>query len=269
MSRRAQSTSTRCRPRYQPQLLHTVCGSRDAPQLGHRECAGGSSRMFADLRERVAERLILRFGTAIRGLLADLEVERPQGRPTWVEFFGCAAARRDVAVDAARWAEARAVGTAQRRGRQLKEQRVAQEWFEVDDVDIELVRLTSQWVWLEQLVDVDVELTLDRSKTPTARSLPACVHGAADDDAVRDPHEGAVDLDRSSAGDLGAGVAQLRQRRRDRKLPRRAGPLEQVGDGNAEGCCGDHGSALGFGLRDRPRRAGDDARECTAEVPGT
>jgi len=45
-------------------LLHTVCGSRDAPQFGHSECAGAAIRMFADLRERVAERLILRFGTA-------------------------------------------------------------------------------------------------------------------------------------------------------------------------------------------------------------
>jgi hypothetical protein len=56
-----------CRPRYQPQLLHTVCGSRDAPQFGHSEWAEGVRRMFADLRERVAERLIFRFGTAIVG----------------------------------------------------------------------------------------------------------------------------------------------------------------------------------------------------------
>jgi hypothetical protein len=48
-------------------LLHTVCGSRDAPQLAQSECAGGARRMFADLRERVADRLILRFGTAIVG----------------------------------------------------------------------------------------------------------------------------------------------------------------------------------------------------------
>jgi hypothetical protein len=46
-------------------LLQTVWGSRDAPQLGQRECDGRASRMFADLRERVAERLIFRFGTAI------------------------------------------------------------------------------------------------------------------------------------------------------------------------------------------------------------
>jgi hypothetical protein len=46
-------------------LLHTVCGSLDAPQFGQSECGGGASRMFADLRERVAERLILRLGTAM------------------------------------------------------------------------------------------------------------------------------------------------------------------------------------------------------------
>ena len=46
-------------------LPHTVWGRRDAPQFGHSECAGGASFMFADLRERVAERLILRFGTAM------------------------------------------------------------------------------------------------------------------------------------------------------------------------------------------------------------
>ncbi len=58
-------TSRTWRPRYQPQFPHTRCGRRDAPQFGHSECAGGASRMFADLRERVAERLILRFGTAM------------------------------------------------------------------------------------------------------------------------------------------------------------------------------------------------------------
>src|SRR5262249_16551888 len=114
-------------------------------------------------------------------LLAGLEGERPQGRPTWGEFFGFAVAPRRVSGDAARWAQARAVGTAQRRGRQLQEQRVAQEWFEVDDVDIELVRLARQRVRLEQLVDVDVEVTFDGSKAPAARSLPARMHGAADD----------------------------------------------------------------------------------------
>jgi hypothetical protein len=46
-------------------LLHTVCGSRDAPQFGHSECGAGARRMFADFRERVAERLIFRFGTAM------------------------------------------------------------------------------------------------------------------------------------------------------------------------------------------------------------
>ncbi len=59
------STSRTWRPRYQPQLPQTRWGSRDAPQFGHSECAGGARRMFADLRERVAERLILRFGTAM------------------------------------------------------------------------------------------------------------------------------------------------------------------------------------------------------------
>jgi hypothetical protein len=59
------STSMTCRPRYQPQLAHTVCGNREAPQLGHSECDGRARRMFADLRERVLERLIFRFGTAI------------------------------------------------------------------------------------------------------------------------------------------------------------------------------------------------------------
>jgi hypothetical protein len=37
--------------------------------LGHNECALGTNRMLADLRERVDERLILRFGTAIAALL--------------------------------------------------------------------------------------------------------------------------------------------------------------------------------------------------------
>ena len=43
----------------------------EAPQLGHNECALGTSLMLADLRERVDERLILRFGTAIAALLVE------------------------------------------------------------------------------------------------------------------------------------------------------------------------------------------------------
>src|ERR1700730_14442781 len=111
------STSRTCRPRYQPQLLHTVCGSRDAPQFGHSEWGGVLSRMFADLRERVAERLILRFGTAMDWLLGDLEVERPQGRPPGVEFFGSAVARGFVSIDTALRTQARAVLAAERCGR--------------------------------------------------------------------------------------------------------------------------------------------------------
>ena len=52
-------------------MLHTVCGSFETPQLGHSECALGMSLMLADLRERVEDRLVLRFGTAIAALLSD------------------------------------------------------------------------------------------------------------------------------------------------------------------------------------------------------
>jgi hypothetical protein len=34
-------------------------------QFGHNEFAGGASFMFDDIRDRVAERLVLRFGTAM------------------------------------------------------------------------------------------------------------------------------------------------------------------------------------------------------------
>src|SRR5438270_9478227 len=162
------STSRTCRPLYQPQLLHTVCGSRDAPQFGHSECGGVLSRMFADLRERVAERLILRFGTAMDWLLGDLEVERPQGRPPGVEFLGAAFAGGGVSIDAALRAEAGAVLAAQGPGRQLEQQRVAHERLEVDHVVVEEVCLPGERMVLEQLVDVHGDVTLDGGEAPAA-----------------------------------------------------------------------------------------------------
>src|SRR5207342_980531 len=154
-----------------------------APQFGHSECAGGASRMFADLRERVAERLVLRLGTANGWLLADLEVERPQGRPPGVGLDAAAVARRDVAVGAAARAQPGAVGSAQRRGRQLQEQRVAHEGFEVDHVDVEQIGLARERVRLEQLVDMDRDLARDRGQAAAAGRVPAGAYLAAYDDA--------------------------------------------------------------------------------------
>jgi hypothetical protein len=62
---RAQATSMACRPLYQPQFGHTTCGCFTVWQFGHTERAGGSSRRFADRREWVFARGVLRLGTAI------------------------------------------------------------------------------------------------------------------------------------------------------------------------------------------------------------
>ncbi len=209
------------RPRYQPQLLHTVCGSRDAPQFGHNECAGATSRMFADLRERVAERLVFRLGTAIDGLLGDLQVERPQGRPTGVEFNAAALAGREVPVDAAVGTQAGTIDPAQRSGRKVEQQRVADQRFEVDDVVVELVGLTCQRVPFVQLVDVHADQTVDRREAAAARGVPGGSDRAPDDDALGDALERDVDVDRgTSAGTSAPGPASSASGARDVFGPR-------------------------------------------------
>ncbi len=87
--------------------------------------------MFADLRERVAERLILRFGTAMdsqllvnvireiervdrNGVIEGSEIERAQGVPARIGFRIGAVAARLVVVDPAARAEALAVRSAER-----------------------------------------------------------------------------------------------------------------------------------------------------------
>jgi hypothetical protein len=50
-------------------LEHTVCGNRDAPQFAHSECAGAVSFRFAARRERVRDRVNLRFGTGMAEVL--------------------------------------------------------------------------------------------------------------------------------------------------------------------------------------------------------
>jgi hypothetical protein len=50
-------------------LEHTVCGRRDAPQFAQSECAGVASLRFAERRERVRDRVSLRFGTGMAVVL--------------------------------------------------------------------------------------------------------------------------------------------------------------------------------------------------------
>src|SRR3954452_2047595 len=70
-------------------------------------------RRFARTSRR-ATHLALRDGHD--GAPRDLEVERPQGRPPGVEFFGAAVARRVVAVGPALGTQPGAVLAAERRG---------------------------------------------------------------------------------------------------------------------------------------------------------
>ena len=100
--------------------------------------------MFADLRERVADRLIFRFGTAI-ATAPDLEIERPQGRPSGIEFGGAAFARGRVAIDAAAWAQPGAVVLAQRRVGKVEEYVLTHHRGQIDLVARDLDRVLVLW----------------------------------------------------------------------------------------------------------------------------
>lgn len=54
-----------CRPLYQPQFAHTVCGLRIDEQRGHTERGDGSKVHALARRLRVLDFDILRLGTAI------------------------------------------------------------------------------------------------------------------------------------------------------------------------------------------------------------
>src|SRR4051812_26346528 len=78
---------------------------------------------------------------------------------------------------------------------ELETHRVAEQLIEIDLVALDRVGLTLQRLRLEELTDVELQGTGDRSQAGTALALPPALDRAPDDDAVRDPFQTDVELD--------------------------------------------------------------------------
>src|SRR2546421_10171649 len=141
------------RSRYQPQLSHTTCGRFTAPQFGQIDRAGASRRQFAARRLRVLARGVLRLGTAMGRLSVSAQVEFGQRRPARVR-------RRWLFGDDVRRAGSTTGRLARRGERQLEQDDVPHQLLEVDLVALERVRVTLDWLGLEQLADLGRERVL-------------------------------------------------------------------------------------------------------------
>src|SRR5436190_2822308 len=122
---------------YQPQVGQTTWGSLAAEQRGQMLRAGAASFQFAARRLRPFILLVFFFGTAIAGAPTSVgpsevsgslvEPQIVEGGPARVAHLGDAVAGGLVAVDPARGAQSGAVVVAQRRQRQLQQDRVARQ----------------------------------------------------------------------------------------------------------------------------------------------
>ena len=219
--------------------------------------------MFADLRDRVADRLIFRFGTAIQVLLAVIIEKRGaecqsssersaahRGSVSSTRQSHCVSLRSAPQlgqIPAQSSVHSGASGSSSRSG-------VPDEGREIEGVVVERVGLAFERRGLVQLVDVDGDVPRDRLQAPAADRLPRRLHLTPHDDAVGDVLEGARDPHRRVGRDRRHPVAELGERRLDREIPRRAGPPEQVGDVEAERMRGGH-----VGQDRRTRRSGGQA----------
>ena len=218
----------------------TPCaGSRDAPQFGHSECGGRLSCMFADLRDRVAERLILRFGTAIRSAPGS-ECQRSSDRRAaqrGSDVVDCAVARvgrcgrrrssGQIPAQSSRHSGAAAVRAGARRGRAGSRSRTSSSSGR---------SRRRAALGLEQLVDVHGDLARDGLEAPAAGGAPRsvrscrgrrcrrrCARACRRSGPVRRPGRVAAPLSSPSSRAL--------ERRRSRTAP-------GAGAGRRSGCAG-------------------------------
>ncbi len=106
----------------------------------------------------------------------DREVERPQGRPTGVEFLGFAVALGRVVVDAALRTQTGAVGPAQGRGREFEQQGVAHQRLEVDRCRRRADRSRLRGAWRSNSSSTCTDAV---PVTGARQRLHAACHGAA------------------------------------------------------------------------------------------
>ena len=268
------STSRTCRPRYQPQLLHTVCGSR--------RCAA----VRAQRVRRAGEPHVRRLARAGRGAahlaLRDGHRDAPElrarataGPPTGGRARRCRS-RTPCRCDRRRSSgtgPAQSSGTAARRaarGRSASRTSGSRSTMSSSRP----VRLAVERVGLVQLVDVH----RDRRPRPAARQrLHAACHGASTSPRTTMPSETrssvTIDVRRARRDRISARRrVEARDRRRDVDARgSRQARLQQVGDRNAKRVGGGHARSRRQGIG-RIRAAGETdtalSAECTAGAPG-
>src|SRR5262249_53311901 len=149
-----------------------------APHCGHIDRAGAATLRFAERRECVRLRGVLRLGTAINGSLSSLrvallDVELGKGGPPWIRR-----ARRRCGLRLGLGRVGQARRGAVRGEWQLEHHGVACELLEIDLVTLDRIGLPLHRFGLEELVDVELDRLVELREAVAALALPPGLHGA-------------------------------------------------------------------------------------------